>query len=411
MNNKIRLMHVVECAGGVDRYLRMLTSRMDRERFEQILVCSDDFRREEYEDFVDEFVQVHEMQNALSPSKDGAAVKRVRKLIRQWKPDVVYCHSSKGGGIGRLAALGLGVKVMYNPHGWAFLMKGSKVKSWIYLMIERTLAHATDQFVMISNFEKMLAVQRHVGNVDRMKVIFNGVVTEDIRKFAASSMISRRDVGIPEDAYVIGMVGRISPQKAPDVFVRMAVEVVKKIPKAWFVIVGDGEQKGNILALAEQLGVVGRLTITGWTENPIDYMKLFDQAVLLSRWEGFGLVLAEYMTLEKPIVATAVDAIPDLITDYENGLLVEPDSQEKVAAAICEIYENKELKYKLINNGKMRVNAFFDISRVANEHERLIVKISGRGGIGDDRLLINDYFRLKDYKIIAAIGDERRMVA
>ena len=373
-------MHIVECAGGVDRYLRMLTSRMDRERFEQILVCSDDFRREDYEDFVVEFEQVHEMQNALSPSKDGAAVKRVRALIRQWKPDVVYCHSSKGGGIGRLAALGLGVKVMYNPHGWAFSMKGSKVKSWIYLMIERTLTHATDQFVMISNYEKMLAVQRHVGKADRMKVIFNGVDTENIRKTAASSMISRRDVGIPEDTYVVGMVGRISPQKAPDVFVRMAAEVVKKIPKAWFVIVGDGEQKDNILALAEQLGIADRLTITGWTENPIDYMKLFDQAVLLSRWEGFGLVLAEYMTLEKPIVATAVDAIPDLITDYENGLLVESDSPEKAAAAICEIYENKELKYKLINNGKMRVNAFFDISRVANEHERLIVKISGRGG-------------------------------
>ena len=87
------------------------------------------------------------------------------------------------------------------------------------------------------------------------------------------------------------------------------------------------------------------------------------------------------MTLEKPIVATAVDAIPDLITDNENGLLVESDSPEKAAAAICEIYENKELKYKLINNGKMRVNAFFDISRVANEHERLIVKISDRGGV------------------------------
>ena len=170
MFRKIRLMHVVECAGGVDRYLRMLTSRMDRERFEQMLVCSDDFRREDYEANVDAFVQVHEMQNALSLSRDGAAVKRVRELIRQWKPDVVYCHSSKGGGIGRLAAVGLGVKVMYNPHGWAFSMKGSWVKSWIYLMIERTLAHVTDQYVLISNYEKMLVVQRHVGKADRMKV-------------------------------------------------------------------------------------------------------------------------------------------------------------------------------------------------------------------------------------------------
>ena len=105
-------------------------------------------------------------------------------------------------------------------------------------------------------------------------------------------------------------------------------------------------------------------------------------------------VQAEYMTLEKPIVATAVDAIPDLITDYENGLLVESDSPEKAAAAICEIYENKELKYKLINNGKMRVNAFFDISRVANEHQSLIVKISDRGLIPN--LLIITSIPLKE---------------
>lgn len=85
--------------------------------------------------------------------------------------------------------------------------------------------------------------------------------------------------------------------------------------------------------------------------------------------------------MELSAYASAVDAIPDLITDYENELLVEPDSPEGAAAAICEIYENEELKYKLIHNGKMKVNASFDISRVANEHERLIAKISGMGVI------------------------------
>ena len=85
-------MHVVECAGGVDRYLRMLTSRMDRERFEQIMVCSDGFRREDYEAYVDTFVQVHEMQNALSLSKDWAAVKRVRNLTcSTLKVDISIC--------------------------------------------------------------------------------------------------------------------------------------------------------------------------------------------------------------------------------------------------------------------------------------------------------------------------------
>lgn len=371
-------MHVVQCAGGVDRYLRMLTAMMDRERFEQVLICSDDFRREDYEGNVDVFVQVHEMRNPLSLSRDRAAVRRVRELIRLIRPDVVYCHSSKGGGIGRLAALGLGMKVVYNPHGWAFSMRGSRVKSLVYLMIEKMLALVTDQFVMISNYEKMLAVQRHVGRIDRMKVIFNGVDTKDIRRTAAASVISREEMKIPAEAYVVGMVGRISPQKAPDMFVRMAAEVLKRIPNAWFVIVGDGEQHEEVVALASQLGIADRLKITGWTEQPIAYMNLFNQAVLLSRWEGFGLVLAEYMTLGKPIVATAVDAIPDLITDYENGLLVERDNAMQAAEAVCTLYDDWKLRDKMIKNGQMRVNAFFDVRRTANEHEHLFVNIYKR---------------------------------
>lgn len=375
MLKKIRLMHIVECAGGVDRYLRMLTSRLDREKFEQILVCSDDFKREDYEENVNEVVQIHEMRNVLSLSEDTRAVKVVRRLIKAYRPDVVYCHSSKGGGIGRLAAVGVGVKVMYNPHGWAFSMKGSRMKSLIYLIIEKLLAHFTDQFVLISNYEKMLAVQRHVGKINRMKVIFNGVDIFNIRMLAKEAIVSRGSLEIPEDAYLIGMVGRISLQKAPDVFVRMAAEVIKGISNAWFVIVGDGEQHEEVVTLANSLGIGERLKIAGWVENPIAYIELFDQAVLLSRWEGFGLVLAEYMTLGKPIVATAVDAIPDLITDYENGLLVERDNALQAAEAICKIYEDEELRNKIVKNGTMRVNAFFDISRVVNEHERLIVEI------------------------------------
>lgn len=379
--NKICIMHIVECAGGVDRYLRMLTSRLDKNMFEQILVCSDDFVFEDYKDNVDIFVAVHEMRNALSFSDDMKAVKAVRQLIKRYRPDVVYCHSSKGGGIGRLAAIGLGVKVLYNPHGWAFSMKGSKVKSLIYLFIEKVLAHVTDQFVMISNYEKMLAVQRHVGNAANMKVIFNGVDTENILGHVNSSTIDRTSLGIPEKAYVIGMVGRISPQKAPDAFVKAAASVLKKIDNAYFVIVGDGELREEILRLSETLKLNDRLKITGWVDNPVEYMNLFDQAVLLSRWEGFGLVLAEYMTLGKPIVATAVDAIPDIITDYENGLLIESDNPNQAAEAIFKIHDNKQLRDKIISNGKMRVNAFFGISRVVHEHERLIVNICKSGGV------------------------------
>ena len=130
--NQIHILHVVECAGGVDRYLRMLLTYMDRSRFDQTLVCSRDFNRDAYLPFVDRFESV-DMCNSLSPRKDAKAVMTVRRIVKRCSPDIVYCHSSKGGGIGRLACIGLRVPVLYNPHVWAFSMRGSKVKSFVYL--------------------------------------------------------------------------------------------------------------------------------------------------------------------------------------------------------------------------------------------------------------------------------------
>lgn len=127
--------------------------------------------------------------------------------------------------------------------------------------------------------------------------------------------------------------------------------IKKKIPQAYFIIVGDGDQRDEIEQMIENEGLNGEILITGWVDNPLTYANLFDQAVLLSRWEGFGLVLAEYMELEKPIVATNVDAIPDLITDYDNGLLVEVDNVEQIVCAIETIYNDHNLKRKIVKMG------------------------------------------------------------
>lgn len=378
--NPLVVLHVVQCAGGVDRYLRMLLSNMDCERFKHILVCSGDYSRKDYQSLVCAFEQV-DMLNALSVRSDLKAVVVVRRLIRRYRPDVVYCHSSKGGGIGRIACIGLGVPVLYNPHGWAFSMRGSRVKSYVYLWIERLLSPFTTRFVVISNYEKMAAVLRHVVRADRIKVIFNGIDVDAVERQKGAGSVTRASLGIPDDAWLVGMVGRISRQKAPDVFVRAAAEVKKRIPQAHFMIVGDGEQRTEIERMSGECGLSDCMHITGWTDNPIAYTLLFNQAVLLSRWEGFGLVLAEYMKLGKPIVATSVDAIPDLISDYWNGRLVDCDDAMQAADAVCEIYENEKLRESMIKNGLMRVAAFFDVRRTAGELERLIVNICKSGGV------------------------------
>lgn len=231
---KIKILHVAQAAGGVDRYIRMLLKYLDKEKFENILVCSQDFNREDYDGLVDSFEQI-EMNRAIGVS-DLNSIKEVRRLIKKYNPDIVYAHSSKAGAIARVADIGLKNHCVYNPHGWAFNMRCSDKKRAMYTAIEKMAAPFCEKIICISDAEKQSALEKKICREDKLQVIFNGV---DIEAYESGEhgTVKRSSLGIPEDAYVVGMVGRISPQKAPDVFVKMAKLVKDEIPNAHFVIV------------------------------------------------------------------------------------------------------------------------------------------------------------------------------
>lgn len=129
MKNKIRILHVAQAAGGVDRYIQMLLKYLDKEKVENILVCSQDFHKDDYNGLVDYFEQI-EMTRAIG-GNDLKAIKEVRALIKKYNPDIVYAHSSKAGAIARVADIGLKNHCVYNPHGWAFNMRCSAMKKAI----------------------------------------------------------------------------------------------------------------------------------------------------------------------------------------------------------------------------------------------------------------------------------------
>ena len=189
-----------------------------------------------------------------------------------------------------------------------------------------------------------------------------------------ANSVTRESLGIKDDAFVIGQVGRLSLQKSPDVFIQSAVKIKEKIKNAHFVLVGDGDLKEEVLSYARENGIEKSLTITGWVDNPLSYVGIFDVATLLSRWEGFGLVLPEYMLAKKPIVACGVDAIPTVIDNKKTGVLVKPESPEETADAIYKIYSDNEFRNQLIENGTKAVYEKFDAKRVSLETEKLFLK-------------------------------------
>ena len=371
--DKIRILHIAQAAGGVDRYIRMLLKYLDKEKFENILVCSQDFREEDYKNLVDFFEQV-KMDRAIG-SNDLKAIGEVRRLIKKYNPDIVYAHSSKAGAIARVADIGLKNHCLYNPHGWAFNMRCSAKKKAMYTAIEKIAAPFCDKIICISDAEKQSALDKKICREDKLQVIFNGVDIEAYEN-GIHGTVKRKDLNIPEDAFVVGMVGRISPQKAPDIFIKMAKHVKDKVSNAHFIIVGNGDQEAEIKKYAKDNDFLDSLHITGWVDNPMSYVELFDVACLLSRWEGFGLVLPEYMMARKPIVASRVDAIPNIICDGENGLLVEMDDVVGASTAVLKLYLNNNLKSKLIDEGLKTVYKKFDVQRMTRETEKLFEEVT-----------------------------------
>lgn len=368
---KIKIMHIVQSSGGVERYLLMLLKNINQTDFDNILVCSQDYKKECFSNLVKHFEQIN-MQREISIKQDLISIWEIRKVIKKYNPDVVYTHSSKAGAIGRIANIGKKNISFYNAHGWAFNMDCGPKKRKMYKYIEKILALLCTRIITISEFEKKSAIEERICSSKKIDVIFNGVDIDEYNHNKGNYNLTKAEIGIPEDSIIFGTVGRLTMQKAPDTFIKCAAQIRKKVPKAYFIFVGDGELREDVESLIKENGLMDRVIITGWVDEPMKYIKLFDQAFLLSRWEGFGLVLAEYMLAEKPIIATGVDAIPDLIINEINGLLVEPDNISEAVNASFKLLRNTQLKESLIENGKKIVRDKFDVTRVAKETEELI---------------------------------------
>lgn len=122
MMKNIKILHIAECAGGVERYLQMLLPRLEKRGLWQFFICSKNYNMQSYENMVDGVDQM-DLKQTFSPLQVWKKVNAIRRVIKQIKPDIIYCHSSFAGGLGRMAAIGLHCKVVYNPHGWAFNIK------------------------------------------------------------------------------------------------------------------------------------------------------------------------------------------------------------------------------------------------------------------------------------------------
>lgn len=373
---KSKIMYITQSNGGVAKYLQMLFKYLNTREYEQILIYPLEYLDEKnfFEEIVDN-IDFIEMGREINIKKDIKASLQLYRIIKKYDPDLIYVNSSKAGAIGRIVNLFTKKPIIYNAHGWAFNMLVSNKKRFLYKIIERILAKSSTKIVAISDKEKYSAIENKICSDDKIEVIYNGIDIEEYENNKIDRNIIREELNIPLDSIVIGMVGRISKQKAPDIFIKAASEIKNLIPKSFFIIVGDGEEREELEVLINELNLKDSVLITGWVANTYKYIQAFDIAMLLSRWEGFGLAIAEYMICETPIIATNVDAIPNLIDNNINGVLINVDSIEEAVFACQKILNDKSFSENIVKNSKKKVLEEFNMKRVAEQHQKLFNSI------------------------------------
>lgn len=275
------------------------------------------------------------MQREISLLADLRAVWALVRLMRRTRPHVVHTHTAKAGFVGRLAAFLTGVPVVVHTfHGHVFRGYFGPARTQLFLWLERAAARASSAILTISDRLRDDLLAFRIAPPERIRVVPLGLPLGELADLERLRGRLRAEQGFSTDNRLVGMIGRLVPIKRHDLFLDAARRVLGEMPQARFVIVGDGEQRGALEALAGQPGLAGKVVFTGWRADlPTIYADL-DALVISSDNEGTPVSIIEAMAAGVPVVSTAVGGVPDLLEDGELGALVPPGDAAALAAAV-----------------------------------------------------------------------------
>lgn len=363
MRRTLRVLQVIWSLdlGGAERIVIDLVNGLTRPQFEPVVCClygkgrcAADVERRGTR------VLALEKRRTFEPS----LIVRLARIMRRERIDVVHTHMFNANLWGRLGAVMAGVPVIASEHGMDEWRHGP------YLLADRMLAPITTRIVCVSDavtqfYEARLPVLRRKGLVIR-----NGV---DCARFRAplDTDSLRNSIGIRQEAFVVGVVGRLAHEKAHGDFIDALARVVRRQPQVMGLIVGDGPLAASLRLAAERANIAQNVVFTGFRHDVADVLRIMDVLVLCSMYEGLPVALLEAMAGGVPVVATAVGGIPECIEHGRDGLLVPPANVGALAAALELMIESPELRRALSRHARERIDASLTVKHMVASYEAL----------------------------------------
>ncbi len=365
-----RVLHVsATSTGGVGLNLLLLARHMNREAFDLTFALPEDSHF--FKEIEATGVRVKRLSISRSPLKavNLKGYREIKALLRSGRYDLVHSHTSVGGYLGRLAAHSMGVPAIWSIHGWAFnYPRGSRLYRKALYMLERWIDRYTRHYVAVCAKMRDIGVENGLCQEDKVTVIYHGIDAAAINRGAVDL---RSDLKIGQERPVVGAVGRFEEQKGLDTFVRAARLIKDRFRGVKFLLVGDGPLRPEI---EEQIGVEGLTAdfiLTGWTTRVADYMKTMDIFCLPSRWEAMPLIVLEAMAMGKPIVATEVGGVGEVLRDEGADFLLRPDDAEGLAEAVLVLLGDRAKREALGTANREKIKTTYTLERMIRRYERL----------------------------------------
>jgi glycosyltransferase involved in cell wall biosynthesis len=373
-----------------------LSSELARDQYQTLLVCGSlspgegDMTYLALDKGIHRF-NIKEFGRNISLLDDLKSLFIIRKIIKRFKPDILHTHTAKAGTLGRLAVLSLRasiftskrIKVFHTFHGHTFHSYFNALKTFVFIQVERFLARFTDRIIVVSNQQKKdICSTFRIADEKKVQIIRLGFDLSAYGKIATNRRTYQPVGGtcMNSEPFRIGMVGRLAAVKN-HLLLFEAMNYLRawgKIGRFRFIIVGDGELKTELVAEADKLNVSEAITFCGWRKNMAAVYTQLDAVVLTSKNEGTPVAIIEAMAASRPVVATAVGGVPDLIGSImdkkrdgfqigERGLMLPSENAEALAGALLFVLEKRNELKPTIRRAKAFALANYSQQRLLND--------------------------------------------
>jgi glycosyltransferase involved in cell wall biosynthesis len=361
--------------GGPAIHATLLTARLDPARFQTTLVTGTEDAGE------GNYLALHGREAAVElipdlgreirPLRDLRTLAALMRVIRRVRPHVVHTHTAKAGAVGRLAAMLCGVPVVVHTfHGHVLRGYFSPAKTAVYRAIERGLARRTDRLLTVTDRVRDELLALGVGRPEQYTTVPLGFDLAPLVQAARRRGELRAELGVGA-APLVGIVARLVPIKAHEVFLDAAARIRTVVPDVRFLVVGDGECRPALETRVDALGLRGAVRFLGWRADLDRLYADLDVVVLTSRNEGSPVALIEAMAAGVPVVSTAVGGVPDVVAHGVSGLLAPMDDAAVVADHTVTLLRDRDRSAAMGRAGRDRIVATYSADRLVGDIEAL----------------------------------------